>query len=197
MGKGATPIQSEASAVMELAERFSFFSFWKNEHNFFTEEYRNLKDRALSFEAIAKSVHDETDDLIAAREIFSTLPLKWTWAYNLTREQEVLIPFNWFYAINEFNGPCAGNCAEEALIQGICEVVERHVSALISRKKLKTDAINKGSITDPLVLEMLGKYSKAGIELYLSDFSLDTGIPSVGALAFDPETFPLKVAFGN
>ena len=27
MGKGATPIQSEASAVMELVERFSFFSF--------------------------------------------------------------------------------------------------------------------------------------------------------------------------
>ena len=27
MGKGGTPQQSEASAVMELAERFSFFSF--------------------------------------------------------------------------------------------------------------------------------------------------------------------------
>ena len=27
MGKGATPRQAEASAVMELAERFSFFSF--------------------------------------------------------------------------------------------------------------------------------------------------------------------------
>ena len=27
MGKGGTPEQSEASAVMELAERFSFFSF--------------------------------------------------------------------------------------------------------------------------------------------------------------------------
>ncbi len=27
MGKGATPQQSEASALMELMERFSFFSF--------------------------------------------------------------------------------------------------------------------------------------------------------------------------
>ena len=33
MGKGGTPDQSEASAVMELAERFSFFSFVKNEDN--------------------------------------------------------------------------------------------------------------------------------------------------------------------
>ena len=35
MGKGATPQQAEASAVMELAERFSFFSFCKNSENFF------------------------------------------------------------------------------------------------------------------------------------------------------------------
>ena len=33
MGKGATPQQSEASAVMELAERYSFFSFCKNPEN--------------------------------------------------------------------------------------------------------------------------------------------------------------------
>ncbi|MBW2216280.1 MAG: YcaO-like family protein, partial [Deltaproteobacteria bacterium] len=53
MGKGGTPHQSEASAVMELAERFSFFSFCKNEDNFFVEEYRNIKDRALPFKEIA------------------------------------------------------------------------------------------------------------------------------------------------
>ena len=27
MGKGATPVQAEASALMELVERFSFFSY--------------------------------------------------------------------------------------------------------------------------------------------------------------------------
>jgi ribosomal protein S12 methylthiotransferase accessory factor len=41
-------------------------------------------------------------------------------------------------------------------------------------------------------MEMIDKYRKAGIKLYLSDFSLDTGIPSVGALAYDPSTFPKK-----
>ena len=73
MGKGGTPHQSEASAVMELAERFSFFSFCKNPENFFVEEYRNLKDRALPFEAIALSVHDNSDDLHKAKEVFSKI----------------------------------------------------------------------------------------------------------------------------
>ena len=192
MGKGGTPHQSEASAVMELAERYSFFSFCKNPKHFFMEQYRNLKGPALSFKSILQSVHDESDELDVAKEVFSRLPLKWTWAYNLTRQEEVLVPFNWFYMINEFNGPCAGNCVEEALSQGICEIVERHVSSIVSRNKLKTPAISLQSISDPLVLEMIGKYKKVGVKLFVSDFSLDTGIPSVGVLAYDPATFPKK-----
>ena len=192
MGKGGTPAQSEASAVMELAERFSFFSFCENPDNFFIEEYRKLKAPAIPFEAIARSVHDDSDELDRSKEIFSRLPLKWTWAYNLSREEEILIPFNWFYTINEFNGPSAGNCVEEAVVQGICELIERHVSSVISRNRLKTPAINVDSVSDPLSLEMVGKYRKAGVDLYITDFSLDTGIPSVGILAHDPSTFPEK-----
>ena len=192
MGKGGTPSQSEASAVMELAERFSFFSFVKNPDNFFAEKFRNIKDKdtLIPFDMIAKSVHDESDDLPAARKIFENLPLKWTWAYNLTREKEILVPFDWFFSINEFNGPSAGNCTEEAISQGICEIIERHTSSVISHKRLKVPAIRAESATDPLVVEMIGKYRNAGIKLFASDFTLDTGIPSVSVLAYDPTTFP-------
>jgi len=190
MGKGGTPQQSEASAVMELAERFSFFSFYKDAKNFFVEEYRNIRDHALPFEAIARSVNDDSEDLDRVREIFSRLPLRWTRAFNMTREEEVLIPFNWFYTINEFNGPSAGNCVEEAVLQGICEVIERHVSSLVSRNRLRTPAIDLDSVSDPFILELIRKYEKVGVKLFVSDFSLNTGIPSIGALAYDPSTFP-------
>ena len=192
MGKGGTPRQAEASAIMELAERFSFFSFRNDPENFFIEEYRNIKDRASSFKTIAQSVHDDSQEFDQAKQIFSRLPLKWTWGYNLTRDEETLIPFDWFFTINEFNGPSAGNCQEEAILQGICEVVERHVSSIISRNRLNAPAIDLDSTADPLVLELIQKYQKAGIKLYASDFSLDTGIPSVGVLAYDPSTFPEK-----
>ena len=190
MGKGATPHQAEASAVMELAERFSFFSFCKNPDNFFVEKYSNLKENLIPFDMIAQSVHDNSEDIDISRKIFEDLPLKWTKAFNLTRNQEILIPFNWFYMINEFNGPSAGNCVEEALSQGICEIIERHVSSIISQNHLKVPAIRANSVTDPLVKEMIEKYRKAGISIFISDFSLDMGIPSVGVLAYDPSTFP-------
>jgi ribosomal protein S12 methylthiotransferase accessory factor len=192
MGKGATPQQSEASAVMELAERYSFFSFYKNPKNFFIQKHRDIKDKAISFEMIARSVHDDSDDLEISRKIFENLPLKWTHAFNLTRDQEVLIPFNWFFTINEFNGPSAGNCVEEAISQGVCEIVERHVSSIVSRNRLKMPVINADSATDPMVLEMIQKYRNNGIKFYISDFSLDMGIPSVGVLAYDPLNFPSK-----
>jgi ribosomal protein S12 methylthiotransferase accessory factor len=190
MGKGGTPSQAEASAVMELAERFSFFSFIKNPDNFFTERFCNLKDNALPFDMIARSVHDESSDLPASRKIFENLPLKWTWAYNLTRQEETLVPFDWFFAINEFNGPSAGNCVEEAISQGICEIIERHTSSVVSHKQFKVPAIRADSATDSLVVEMVGKYRKVGVKLFVSDFTLDTGIPTVGVLAYDPNTFP-------
>ena len=192
MGKGGTPEQAEASAVMELAERFSFFSFKNRPDQFRSATYPEVKDDALSFEAIAKSVHDESEEKQIVKPFFEQLKFSWTWAYNLTREKPVLIPFDWFYTINEFNGTSAGNCTEEALCQGICEIVERHVSAVINAGRISVPLIRPNSVKDPLALEMIQKYNSAGVDIFLSDFSLDMGIPTVGVLAHDPSTFPEK-----
>ncbi len=192
MGKGATPQQAEASAVMELAERFSFFSFYHNPDKFIIEPYKNIQKTALHFEMIAKSVHDGPDEALRAKKIFEEIPLKWAWGFNLTQEMPVLVPFDWFYAINEFNGTSAGNCVEEALCQGICEIVERHVCSIISQERCRTPSIKPETASDRMVVDMLKKYESAGIRLFLSDFSLDMGIPTVGVLAWDPATFPGK-----
>jgi len=192
MGKGGTPQQAEASAVMELAERFSFFSFSSKPENFMVQTYAGVKGDSIPFEMIARSVHDNSEELSGAEKVFEALPMRWTWGYNLTREKPVLVPFDWFFAINEFNGPSAGNCTEEAISQGICEIVERHVSSIISQKRLSVPGLLTDGITDPLVSDMLKKYQKAGVRLFISDFTLDMGIPSIGVMAYDPSTFPEK-----
>ncbi|WP_028323101.1 YcaO-like family protein [Desulfatirhabdium butyrativorans] len=190
MGKGATPKQAEASALMELAERFSFFSFSNDPNRFVTGTFRQFTENALPYSAIARSVHDETDDAERIRSVFESLVLRWTEGWNLSEGRGILVPFDWFYAINAFNGTSAGNCAEEALVQGISEIVERHVCSLISRNRIPVPGIRPESATDPLVREMLCKYERNGIILHVSDFTLDMGIPTVGVLAFDPATFP-------
>jgi ribosomal protein S12 methylthiotransferase accessory factor len=96
MGKGATPAQAEASAVMELAERFSFFSFYQNQDHTRLGTFEQFGDEALSFDQIARSVHDDSGDLEVSKKIFQSLPLRWTGAWSLTREKEVLVPLDWF-----------------------------------------------------------------------------------------------------
>ncbi|WP_028584386.1 YcaO-like family protein [Desulfogranum mediterraneum] len=195
MGKGSTPEQSRASACMELGERFSFFSFKDNPDNFLVGDYQQMEAAGhplLPLEVLLQSVHDTSTSEATLAELLTGLPLLWTWATRLSDMELILIPFSWFYAINEFNGPSAGNTYEEAVIQGISEVIERHVCALISRDQLVTPIIDQDSITDPVARGLLEKFKAHDIELVLNDFSLDTGIPTVGALAWDPATFPEK-----
>ncbi len=191
MGKGGTPEQSEASALMELAERFSFFHFIKA-RSFIQETYRNIKDQALPLEALAHCFYDRSNDLDKIKDVFEQIPLSWVWAYNLTQKKDQLVPIDWFYLIHEYNGPSAGNTLEEAILQGLCEVVERHVSSVISHDLLPTPAIDPASVTDPAAKGLIEKFDRLGIKLFLKDFSLDTGIPTVGSLAYDPATFPEK-----
>jgi ribosomal protein S12 methylthiotransferase accessory factor len=189
MGKGATPAQAEASALMELVERFSFFSYLSEGPLTFSHS-REFGGQALNFSYLARSLFDESPEVEQAAALYPGWPLYMVPATNLTRGEAVMLPLHWFYLIEEYNGPAAGNCLEEAILQGLCEVVERHVASVISHDRLATPLIDPKSVTDPVARELLEKFWHNGIQVYLRDFSLDTGIPSVGALAFDPATFP-------
>ncbi len=195
MGKGASPIQAEASACMELAERFSFFSYKSNPGNFLTGDYKTMIKAGypvLDLDFLLVSVHDTHSSVQLLEQLLDDIPMQWAWGTNATTGKDILIPFSWFFAINEFNGPSAGNTYEEAALQGICEIVERHVCSVVNNKKFRTPRIDPDSVRDAVAKELIDKFRRNNIELYLNDFSLDTGISTVAALAIDRSTFPDK-----
>ena len=187
MGKGGTDQQARASAVMELCERFSFYAFMADSENFRFGTHADFEKDAMPLTQVAASVNDESGDRDAALEFFRHYPQRWAWSTELSTGKNVLVPFDWFFAINEFNGTSAGNGTEEALCQGICEVVERHTSALAAQG-LPFPGLTREGVTDPVALDLLSRYDNAGIVIYLSDFTFDMGIPTVAALGFDPVT---------
>jgi ribosomal protein S12 methylthiotransferase accessory factor len=192
MGKGASPFQAEASAVMELAERYSLFTFASDQSNYLSFPHKELTEKAIGLDQIRVSVHDDSSDVASALDFFSITPARWTAGVNLTTGGDVLVPFDWFFALNEYNGSAAGNCIEEAVLQGLCEVVERHVSSMVSRSKMTVPLIDKASVTDTLAKGLLDKFENAGINIFLFDMSLDTGIATVGVIAYDPASFPRR-----
>jgi len=189
MGKGATPVQAEASALMELVERFSFFTFLEDGPLRYGR-VRDLGGKALPFSFLSRALFDASPEAAAAARLYEDWPLYFAPAANLTRGETVYLPLHCLYLIEEYNGAAAGNCLEEAVLQGLGEVVERHVGSVISHDRLPTPAIDPESVKDPVARELLGKFRRNGIVVHLRDFSLDTGIPTVAALAYDPATFP-------
>ena len=97
MGKGASPIQAEASACMELAERFSFFSFKNNGGNFLTGDYRTMIQAGypvLDMQYLLDSVHDVNTEIELLRQLLKDIPMQWTWATNISLKEDILIPFS-------------------------------------------------------------------------------------------------------
>ena len=193
MGKGASPEQAEASALMELIERFSFFSFWQNMPGMteatWDEAERLWGGALMPIEEILLSVHDALPPG-KARQALNLLSWKFFPATCLTTGRECLLPLDWFKKLGEFNGSSAGNTQEESLLQGVCELVERHVCALIDKQRLTTPTIDVANCEDAVLQRLMAAFAREGIQCILKDFSLGLPVPTVAALAWDPATFP-------
>ncbi|MCF8038311.1 MAG: YcaO-like family protein [Desulfohalobiaceae bacterium] len=193
MGKGASPEQAEASALMELVERYSLFSYFQRINSSQYLTWSKAKQKYGSRLIPVSEILHSTQESLSPDQALQILDLTgWHFcpALRIDREQEVLVPLNWFKILNEFNGSSAGNTSVESILQGGCELVERHVCAEIERSQPVLPSIDPGSVQDPVLQDLLQRFARNGIKVLLKDFSLDLGVPTVGALAFDPETFP-------
>lgn len=76
------------------------------------------------------------------------------------------------------------------MLQGACELIERHVCAVVDRTRPETPSIDPTSFSDPVLIELYKKFTANSLDVWIKDFSLDFPVPTVGALVMDPATFP-------
>ena len=188
MGKGVTPEQARCSAVMELVERYSLFHFLK-EREFQVRPYGLQEPPKVPLEHLFKALHRHEPSREES-SLLNEFPHRWAGGIELPGEGDVHVPFSWFWPINEYNGSASGNSLEEAAVQALSEVVERHCCSVISYRRIKTPTIELSSVKDPVLKGLIDRFEALGIRLVLKDYSLDMGIPTVAAIAWDPSTFP-------
>lgn len=111
MGKGSSPEQAQASALMELMERYAFFSFWQERPHMIRATWSQAEARfgenLLPLEAMSRSVNDP----LAAQQARRVLDLaSWLFypATHLQSGRTVWLPLDWFKLLSEFNGTSAG-----------------------------------------------------------------------------------------
>jgi len=184
-GKGVSIEQAKASALMEAIERYSCEWFIKEREPFIISSYDNLKENTLSPLSLLLPLSSiyQTDEIL---EDLKKVPLPWTESFSLTHNKPIFFPLHWFYLIYGTTGFASGNTIQEAILQAIGEVIERHNISRVIEGKLSTPSLDISSINYHIAKSLIKKFFNAGIELYIKDFSLGLNIPTISVLAYDP-----------
>ena len=204
-GKGKSEIQAKVSAVCEAIERYS--AVCDGDEPAVRAAYADLgPDQAVhpaelllfsaaQYEHRKEWNRDPTHRLQSVPEPFTDdLPVDWTPAWSLTHERRRLVPaaYAWyghpdahqhFYCFADSNGTAAGNCMEEAIVQGFCELAERDAVALWWYNRLRRPAVDLDSLQDPYVDAVRELYAGLGRSLWMIDLTSDLGIPVAAAIS--------------
>jgi len=184
-GKGVSREAARASAVMEAVEHSIA------ENQYIPTLLGNIKELSERGQTLV--------DIRHLLPIGETIPdnknLKWVKGYNLASQDAVLIPFD---AVNidgkdtdligickSTNGLASGNCEEEAIFHGLCELIERDAGSLWSLKSKEIQALTAIDPTtwkDKTVVELFQKVENAGLSMKLFDHTSDIGMPCVMAV---------------
>ncbi len=183
-GKGLTADQAKASALMELVERYSIYDFLERKEEFQIHSFSEALNKTLPVEFLLAPLDEVFREKRFIEEL-SRAEMLFTPVYDLCDEREILFPLYWFYRIYGTSGWAAGNTLEEATLQALCEVIERHCISKIMEERLEVPTIDPSSIKDPLICEVLERIKKAGIEIFIKDFSLGLGISTIGVISYD------------
>ncbi len=125
---------------------------------------------------------------------FVSIPYK-----NLNTNKLSYIPVNMVSKIYMSNGMCAGNTFEEAVIQGISEVLERHVNQAIINEKITPPDIPRTYIQKfPKLDSMINQIeSKGNYKVIVKDCSLNKNYPVVAVIFINKDNQNYFIKFGS
>ena len=211
-GKGTSEILAEASAYAEMAERISTGFFYLIDYNpedfyektmgiierrylkGFHREYANntsLKD----VQSYVRYLNSKQYDMLIENGLIDI----GVDAYDPIHEEYTTVPITLIDFIAGSNGLASGNTLEEAITQASCEAFERYAVSKILTEKIICPTIDNDSIKNKKIRKYLKLFNELNIEVILKDFSLNKGLPVIGAFFinhnFDNDENPIKKIF--
>ncbi|RQQ09481.1 TOMM precursor leader peptide-binding protein [Burkholderia stagnalis] len=223
-GKGRTDEQARASALCEALERFS--SVYQGDEATVTGGMEALlTDPACDAEPVhvnalqqfSERQFDARDAINAlTRDIRKQVPprftardvIDWTPAWSLVSGKRRLVPLSYCYAetpdsaqadvacVHNPNGCAAGSTLDEAILQGMLELIERDAVAIWWYNRIPRPGIDLASFEEPYFDALVREYESFGWRLWALDITHDLGVPAVAALAENPADGRFSIGFG-
>lgn len=206
-GKGMTKEFAMASGYAEFLERLQngIFRFRVEKpteelpfSNFPDEKYFTVEELIQNHNCIIENILEannykevtKDDKIKFLKEIFNESKNSCLPYYSIRYKQIEYVPDKLFHYLFGSNGMCAGNSAEEALIEGLSEILERYVGIKILKERLVLPEIPESYIDEfPKVKNMIEKL-KQNEQYYfrLVDCSLGGKYPVAGLYIIEKNT---------
>ena len=201
-GKGSTPDEARASAVCEALERYC--GTWQGDEPSRRAAFADVADEAVRPERLqlfSSRQYERRDQLNATAPPAQQVPLPfddrhtlaWTPAWSLTRARARLIPATlcWYghpdaaagFGTANSNGCAAGACVEEAVLQGLLELVERDAVAVWWFNRLCVPGVDVDSFESEYATAWRRRRTAAGMRTWVLDLTHDLGVPVLAAIA--------------
>lgn len=219
-GKGRTDIQARVSGLAEAIERYS--GVWRGDEPVVRASYDDLTQRRVHMHDVMRfsdAQYDDRDSInssaegkrfgMVPRRVRTDVECDWSTLWSLTNDEPVLVPsaYVWFghpditkhfSCFGDGNGNAAGNVIEEAILQALCELVERDSVAIWWYNRLQRPAFDLASLDDPYVETVRRYYRTMGRELWMIDITSDLGVPTMAAISSraDGPTEDINLGFG-
>ncbi|NBD09293.1 MULTISPECIES: TOMM precursor leader peptide-binding protein [Corallococcus] len=205
-GKGRTEAQARAGALCEALERHS--AVFQGDEPRVHATASSLGPRAVHPDALQHfspaQLQARTeggarrDARTAVPQPYADQPMDWSPAWSLTHGERKYVPTSFAYlfapappggpfCLFNSNGNAAGNCVEEAILQGFLELVERDAVALWWYNRLRRPRVDLHGFGDPWFTSVEAHYQSLGLRSWVLDLTHDLGIPVFVALVWSPE----------
>ncbi|PKH24501.1 30S ribosomal protein S12 methylthiotransferase accessory protein YcaO [Enterobacterales bacterium CwR94] len=216
-GKGASKKAALASALGEYFERLStnyfFADFWLGNQvangdfvHYPNEKWFPLTDDdslpAGILDPRLRAFYDPENELGASMlvDLQSGNEERGICALPFTRqsdEQTIYIPMNIVGNLYVSNGMSAGNTRNEARVQGLSEVFERHIKNRIIAESISLPVIPDDVLARyPGVVEAIAKLEAEGFPIFSYDASLGGKYPVICVVLFNPQNGTCFASFG-
>ncbi|NNF26983.1 MAG: TOMM precursor leader peptide-binding protein, partial [Gemmatimonadetes bacterium] len=202
-GKGLTELQARASALGEAIERAS--GVFQGDEVSARASYEQLADRAIHPNECMLFSDRQYSDRDRGRtrpggmnavpyRFDPTVELDWTSVWSLTEGRHKYLTTQYLYfahpgpiehtfSFADSNGNAAGNTMEEAILQGLLEVIERDAVSLWWYNRLRMPSLDLSRFEEPRVRTLMSYYESLGRQVFALDLTTDLGIPVVAVVS--------------
>ncbi|MGF1679702.1 YcaO-like family protein, partial [Photobacterium minamisatsumaniensis] len=223
LGKGVSREQSQASALCEAIERSN--AQFKGDEPLYKARPVELTKRHVSFQDLTPysikqyrrfaDSNDSEAERVQASIPYKNEPIHWLATWSLTNDEHVYVPLTCCFSNIEIpqkqtttqrfddekfgrwhsNGAAAGNTLEEAILQGLYELIERDATAIWWYNQIERPAFDLSRIDRDFYVPLEQTLSKT-YHFWVLDVTHDLGVPAMVAVGRHKENGGYIFGFG-